>query len=135
MHTAPKHLGGRAWKVPGYKDMVELDGTLTNIMPFNQDKYVDPWEISNGVRGLNGIAHHVMYVGGVDQKGKAKDTRNEEQKRTMEIYTHYMIARHPTIQVLGHYQAPGARKACPSFDVPAWLRAIGVAEKNIYNSP
>lgn len=133
MHTNPKHLGGRGWNRPGYSDIVYLDGELVNIIPFNQDEQVDPWEISNGVRGINGNSRHVVYVGGVDESGeKPKDTRTKEQKSTLETYVKFMVLRHPHIQVLGHNQAPGASKACPSFDVPKWLESIGISEKNIY---
>jgi len=133
MHTAPKHLGGRGWNRPGYSDIIYLDGKLINIIPFNQDDQVDAWEISNGVRGLNGNARHVVYVGGVDKDGKKpKDTRTNEQESTLETYVKFMILRHPQIQVLGHYMAPGANKACPSFDVPEWLESIGVEAQNIF---
>ena len=133
MHTNPKHLGGRGWNRPGYADIIYLSGELINIIPFNQDDQVDPWEISNGVYGINGISRHVVYVGGVDEGGKKpKDTRTEEQKSTLETYVKFTLLRHPDIQVLGHNQAPGANKACPSFDVPKWLESIGVAKKNIY---
>ena len=46
-HTSPKHQGGRGWRRPGYSDIVYLDGSLVNILPFDQDDEVDAWEISN----------------------------------------------------------------------------------------
>ena len=132
-HTDPKEHGGRGWRRPGYSDMIYLDGSLVNIVPFNQDEQVDPWEITNGAKGINGISRHVVYVGGVDKGGKKpKDTRTEEQLSTLETYVKFMILRHPGIQVLGHNQAPGANKACPSFDVSKWLESIGILSKNIY---
>jgi len=132
-HTSPKHQGGRGWRRPGYSDIVYLDGSLVNILPFDQDDVVDAWEISNGAKGINGISRHVVYAGGVDKTGKkAKDTRTNEQKTTLETYIKFMLLRHPHIQILGHNQAPGANKACPSFDVPKWLKAIGIADKHIY---
>lgn len=135
MHTNPKHLGGRGWNRPGYADMVYLDGSLVNIIPFNQDDHVDPWEISNGAKGLNGISRHVVYVGGVDKTGKkAKDTRTKEQTGSLETYVKFTLLRHPDIEILGHHDAPGANKDCPSFDVDKWLKEIGVPEKNIYKA-
>ena len=134
-HTNPIHLGGRGWNRPGYSDLVELDGDLVSIIPFNTDDFVDQWEISNGVVGLNGNARHIVYAGGMDTENKKpKDTRTKEQLATLEVYVKYTIKRHPKILVLGHNEAPNANgKACPSFNVGEWLRSIGVAEANIYN--
>ncbi len=132
-HTNPRHLGGRGWNRPGYSDIIHLNGKLENIIPFDQDSYVDSWEISNGAKGINGISRHIVYTGGMDKDNKkAKDTRTEAQKVALETYVKYMVLRHPDIQVLGHNQAPGAIKDCPSFDVPKWLKSIGIGEKNIY---
>ena len=132
-HTSPKHKGGRGWNRPGYSDVVYLNGSLKNILQFNQDDIVDMWEISNGARGVNGISRHVVYTGGMDKSGKkAKDTRTDAQKQTLETYVKFTLLRHPNIQILGHNQVPNANKACPSFDVSAWLKSIGIADKNIY---
>jgi N-acetylmuramoyl-L-alanine amidase len=134
-HTLPVHLNGRGWNRPGYADLVYLNGELVNLIPFNTDDFVDLWEVSNGVQGLNGCSRHICYVGGADKDDPRKkvDTRTAEQKHTLEIYVKYTILRHPHIQVLGHRQAPNAKgKECPSFDVPTWLREINVPERNIY---
>lgn len=136
-HTSPVSQGGRGWTRPGYRDLIYLEGQLVNLVPFNTDDYVDPSEISNGAIGLNGIAGHVAYVGGMDQQNKLpKDTRTKGQLYTLEVYVKYTVMRHPLIEVLGHYQAPHAQgKACPSFNVPEWLRSIHIPELNIYSGP
>jgi N-acetylmuramoyl-L-alanine amidase len=123
-HTNPVHLGGRGWNRPGYADMIYLNGD-----------FVDQWEISNGVVGLNGNARHIVYAGGMDAENKKpKDTRTKEQLNTLEVYVKFMIKRHPKIVVLGQKEAPNANgKACPSFNVGEWLRSIGVPVANIYN--
>ncbi len=133
-HTAPKIQGGRAWKKPGYGDMIYLDGQLVNLVPFDTDDFIDLWEISNGVEGMNGNSRHIAYVGGMDKENKkAKDTRTHEQTMSLETYLKYMILRHPDIQIAGHNEVPNAKgKACPSFSVSEWCRSIGIAEKNIY---
>ena len=132
-HTSPKHKGGRGWRRPGYSDIIYLDGSLVNILPFNQDDEVDSWEISNGARGINGISRHVVYAGGLTKDTKkAKDTRTKEQLYTLNTYVRYMLLRYPHIQILGHNQV--ASKACPSFDVPVWLKSLGIADKHIYKS-
>src|SRR5688500_3165990 len=70
-HTAPPPKG-RGWKQVGYSDMIMLDGSLVNLVPYDEDNEVDKWEITNGVAGINSYSRHVVYVGGTDRQGKAK---------------------------------------------------------------
>ena len=70
-------------------------------------------------------SRHVVYVGGVAADGKTpKDTRTPAQKKAMEAYVKDFRRRFPSIPVVGHNQL--AAKACPSFDVQAWLKEIGI---------
>lgn len=131
LEVQPAHRRGRGWKQIGYRDIILLTmGLLINMVRHNDDDIVDPWEITNGVAGINDVSAHVVYVGGCDKDMNPKDTRTREQKETLKQYVRAFIARHPHIKVAGHNQF--AAKDCPSFDVPAWLRDIGVAEENIY---
>lgn len=130
------HLIERGWSRVGYSDMIHLDGGLENLVPFDQDDTVDHWEVTNGAKGFNGIARHVVYVGGSSSNMEPwmnayppKDTRTDQQLEALEIYVKYMVLRHPEIQVCGHNQL--SNKACPSFDVPVWLGNIGISGKNI----
>ncbi len=118
------HLKERGWSRVGYSDLIQTNGKLVNLIPFNQNDIVDNWEISNGAKGYNGVARHVVYAG-----GKGGDTRTRQQKNSLELYVKYMILRHPHIKVIGHNQV--STKTCPSFNVAFWLRSIGVSEKNI----
>lgn len=121
---------GRGWKQVGYSDMILLDGTLVNLVPYNQDDEVDRWEITNGVAGINGVSRHVVYVGGTYKNLKAKDTRTQAQLETLIQYVNETIDWHPNILIAGHNQF--SAKDCPSFNVPIWLDSIGVDPKNIY---
>ena len=106
-HTDPVSKGGRGWKQVGYTDMIHLDGKVERLVDNNEDEQVDPWEITNGAKGYNSTSRHVVYVGGVAADGKTDFHR-----------------RFPSIPVVGHNQL--AAKACPSFDVQAWLKEIGI---------
>lgn len=121
---------GRGWRVPGYSDMILANGALHNLRPYDDDDVVDPWEITNGVAGINDISRHVVYVGGCDKKNTPRDTRTQAQRETLALYVKRHVSRYPSIKVAGHNQF--ANKACPSFDVPAWLRSIGCPEQNIH---
>ena len=125
-------LQGRGWRRVGYRDMIMLDGTLLNLIPYKDDDVIDPWEISNGVAGINHEAAHVVYAGGRSSDNKKiKDTRTPKQTEVLTAYVKHLIKLVPDIQIGGHNQWD-SKKECPSFDVPEWLRAIGVDEKNIY---
>lgn len=122
---------GRGWSKPGYSKLIALDGSVSNMVSYNDDDYVDAWEISNGVAGINSVSRHFCYVGGLDYLAKkSEDTRTPEQLACLEALVKREIIKHPDIKVAGHNQF--AAKDCPSFDVPAWLRSIGVPEHNIY---
>ena len=123
-HTNPVSKGGRGWRVVGYTDMIHLDGSIERLVNNNEDANVDPWEITNGAKGYNSVSRHIVYVGGVDHRGKPKDTRTEAQKRAMAEYVKDFHRRFPEVKIIGHNEV--AAKACPSFEVQAWLKTIGI---------
>ena len=68
-HTSAPPVG-RGWKQVGYTDMIHLDGRVERLVDNNEDAQVDSWEITNGAKGYNTTARHVVYVGGVAADGK-----------------------------------------------------------------
>jgi N-acetylmuramoyl-L-alanine amidase len=131
MHTSKPPVG-RGWAQVGYADIIHQDGTVENLVPYDDDDIVQPREITNGAIGLNGKARHVSYIGGITSDGKrSKDTRTSEQANALKNYVYDFIAKYPSVKVLGHNQV--AAKACPCFDVPSWLISIGINKSNIYS--
>lgn len=124
-HTSPAPAG-RGWKQVGYTDLFHLDGSVERLVDNNEDMNVDPWEITNGAKGYNGVSRHVVYAGGCDKEMQPKDTRTEAQKEALKRYVLDFHARHPDVRIVGHNQL--AAKACPSFDVAQWLAAIGIKQ-------
>jgi len=112
----------RGFNTIGYHFVIMLDGDVEVGRNIEQ--------IGAHTQGQNTGSIGLCYVGGLDNRLNPKDTRNELQLRSMEAFVKEFIALYPNGEVAGHYAF--ANKACPSFDVPAWLRSIGVAEKNIY---
>ena len=123
-HTDPVSKGGRGWKQVGYTDMIHLDGRVERLVKNNEDANVDPWEITNGAKGYNAVSRHVVYVGGETAAHEPKDTRTVAQKEALKRYVLDFHKRFPKVKIIGHNQV--ANKACPSFDVPKWLKEIGI---------
>lgn len=125
-HTSPVSKGGRGWKQVGYADVIHLDGRVENLVPYDEDGTVDAWEVTNGASGFNQTSRHVVYVGGLGDDGKPKDTRTARQKKSLEVYVRAFLKAHPGAEVVGHRDLPDAKKACPSFDVKRWLKETGI---------
>lgn len=123
-HTSPVSAGGRGWKQVGYTDLVHLDGTVERLVDNNEDAWVDDWEITNGAAGYNSVSRHVVYAGGCDRSMKPKDTRTAAQRTALERYVKDFHRRFPDVRIVGHNEL--AAKACPSFDVQAWLESTGI---------
>ena len=124
-HTDPVSKGGRGWQQVGYTDMIHLDGRVERLVDNNEDHNVDPWEITNGAKGYNSVSRHVVYVGG-GTSPKGEDTRTEAQRRALADYVLRFHRKHPSVRIVGHNEL--AAKACPSFDVPAFLRELGIEQ-------
>lgn len=98
-----------------YHYVVEIDGTVVPTLP----------ETTRGahVGRANTGNLGICYVGGVDRKGNAKDTRTPAQRSALAKLVKRLQAKYPGIIVRGHRDWPGVNKACPSFDVSAWLKS------------
>lgn len=120
------------WSRTGYPDIIRLSGEVESLRPFNTDELVQEDEFTFGVKSktlLNRNSIHLAYMGGVDKYNVPKDTRTEGQKKSMRILIEHSLLRNPDLIIVGHNQVQ--KKACPSFDVPTYLRSIGVKERNI----
>lgn len=124
-HTDPVSKGGRGWRQVGYTDMIHLNGKVERLVDNNEDNNVDPWEITNGAKGYNSVSRHVVYVGG-GTSPEGEDTRTEAQRKALAEYVLNFHKEHPSVRIIGHNEIAG--KACPSFDVPEFLREIGIVQ-------
>lgn len=124
-HTDPVSKGGRGWKQVGYTDLIHLDGTVERLVGNNEDANVDSWEITNGAKGYNSVSRHIVYAGGCAKDGKTqKDTRTKAQRKAMAEYVRDFHRRFPDVKIIGHREL--AARACPSFDVQAWLKSMDI---------
>jgi hypothetical protein len=119
------------------RDVPASDIAKWDIARFGQESY-------HQIVTLDGVAHRrladtvkgahvggantgnigICYVGGVDKAGKPKDTRTPAQNAALAMLVESYRAAYPGIVVRGHREWPGVAKACPSFDVAAWLKTL-----------
>lgn len=122
------HLKERGWRQVGYTDMIHLDGRVERLVENNDDAYVDGWEITNGAMGHNSHSRHIVYVGGRARSGTlAKDTRTPEQVEALTRIIKKFNELAPNAKIIGHRDLNKA-KACPSFDVKAFVKEIGIKQ-------
>jgi len=99
----------RGWKCIGYHYVIDLDGTI--------EKGRNDNEIGSHCVGHNKNSIGVVYIGGLDKNGKAKDTRTEAQKEALWELLRVLLIKYPTANVYGHNEF--AKKDCPCFNVQA----------------
>lgn len=98
-----------------YHWVIELDGKMV--------RHLKDTERGAHVGGKNTGNIGICYVGGVDKNLQPKDTRTEAQKTSLRTLIRTYQERYPGIVIRGHRDWPGVNKACPSFDVPDWVKA------------
>ena len=70
-------------------------------------------------RHYNHCSLGIVYEGGLDESGKACDTRTPEQKQTLLTLLRSLRYDYPDAEILGHRDLPWVTKECPCFDVKA----------------
>ncbi|MBB3020627.1 N-acetyl-anhydromuramyl-L-alanine amidase AmpD [Microvirga lupini] len=112
----------------GYHKLVHLDGSISDGRPESQ--------VGAHVSGHNTGTIGYSYVGGLDAKGKPKDTRTPEQMQTMIRLTREAAAKYALRAVVGHrdlspdLDADGMIephewvKVCPCFNAIAEYGAL-----------
>lgn len=101
-----------------YHWVVELDGNKVQTLKDDQ--------LGAHVGGHNTGNIGVCYIGGVcADNATPKDTRTDAQKKSLLDVINIYKQRYPGIIIQGHRDWPGVAKACPSFDVRAWLKEVG----------
>jgi N-acetylmuramoyl-L-alanine amidase len=106
------------WKSPGYHLLIETNGTIHRLLPFDG--------VANGVKGFNNHSVHISYIGGITKEGKPIDNRTAAQKEAILLCIKEVIewSENKCLIIQGHRDFPNANKACPCFDAKAEYRGI-----------
>ena len=97
----------RGFRTIGYHYLVYLDGT---VVRGRREE-----EIGAHCLGQNTGSIGVCYVGGLDSRGKPKDTRTAAQRVALRHLVEGLQRRYPHATLHGHNEF--AAKACPCFKI------------------
>ena len=111
-HTGSKADGHRGWKHAGYHKVIEIDGQVKDLVPLDDDAFIEPWEIANGARGHNQSSIHICLIG--------KDAFTRAQWDALHKLTAEIGFIHPDITLHGHNEF-NQDKDCPGFEVFQWM--------------
>ena len=98
----------KGWSDIGYHYLIGLNGECWEGRNVNL--------IGAHCEGHNSNSIGVCYVGGVDKKMQAKDTRTEKQKYALVSLLKDLRKLYPKAKIYGHRDFDKKGKACPSFD-------------------
>ena len=97
----------RGWSDVGYHFIIYIDGSVHSGR--------DVSKTGAHVAGHNATTIGVVYVGGTDAAGKAKDTMNAAQETAFVNLVKHLRDEYGPLTLHGHNEY--AAKACPSFKV------------------
>ena len=111
------------WFMIGYHNVIRRNGTIEAGRPLDRP--------GAHAQGFNEISLGVCLVGGVKSLPEAEPENNftAEQFNSLEQLLRQWKHMHPQAQIVGHSSLPSPHarlKACPSFDVQAWLKTVGL---------
>ena len=92
---------------PSYHYYIRMDGEVVPILPEN-------------VRGAHAKHYNhcslgIVYEGGLDEKGRAADTRTAAQKASLWSLLKELAEEYPGARIVGHCELPHVAKSCPNF--------------------
>lgn len=104
----------RGWSDIGYHWVVYLDGMIVKGRPESQP--------GAHVAGFNTGSIGIVYVGGLDKDGKAKDTRTPEQKLALALIAREVHSRYPDAKFMGHRDCSPDKDGDGKVEKHEWLK-------------
>ena len=116
----------RGWKKIGYNFVLRRTGKLETGRGIDEvgAHAVGPapeGETGNNWWNENAIA--ICWEGGVDEDNLGpEDNRTPEQVAGLIAFIKFAKSMYPDLKVIGHRDVPNVKKACPCFDVAAFVK-------------
>ena len=103
----------QGWLDVGYHYIIRRDGTVETGRPHDV--------VGSHVKGHNFESVGICMVGGIDDAGEPQDNFTGTQWVALKALVHEVSTNlYPSAHVVGHRDLDSG-KACPSFNVAAWL--------------
>ncbi len=108
----------RGWRGIGYHYVIRRDGKIEKGRPIG--------EVGAHATGFNQSSIGICLVGGIDDTGKPESNYTPAQWNALKELVSTLKAAYniPSKNIIGHNQV--SNKACPCFNVPAWVRENGL---------
>ena len=103
------HVKGRGWSDIGYHYVIGLDGAIEYGREVSRS--------GAHTKGENETSIGICYIGGLNDKSRAKDTRTEAQKTALIKILKTLTHIYPDATIHSHFEF--ANKACPCFNAGA----------------
>ena len=107
----------RGFLMIGYHYVIKTDGAI--------EPGRDADSIGAHVEGYNANSIGICLVGGVNKLNVPTDNFTQAQMVSLLTLLKELRTKHPLAVIQGHRDFPNVAKACPSFDVRAWLKTVG----------
>ena len=92
---------------PSYHYYIRRNGAIVPILPENVR--------GAHARHYNSCSLGICYEGGLDEKGRAADTRTPAQRAALIALLRSLKLDYPNVEIVGHCELEGVHKDCPSF--------------------
>lgn len=108
--------GNARFGQPSYHYYIRRNGAIVPILPENVR--------GAHARHYNSCSLGICYEGGLDEKGRATDTRTEAQKAAMFALLKDLTAEYPNARIIGHNELPHVAKRCPCFTASTYYASL-----------
>ena len=104
----------RGFNGPGYHFYIRKDGRIVSTRPVEK--------IGAHAKGHNATSIGICYEGGLDARGRPKDTRTEWQAHSMRVLVKTLLKQYPGSRVCGHRDLSPDLNANGEIEPEEWIK-------------
>lgn len=104
----------RGFNGPGYHFYIRKDGRIVSTRPVEK--------IGAHAKGHNATSIGICYEGGLDARGRPKDTRTEWQVHSMRVLVKTLLKQYPGSRVCGHRDLSPDLNANGEIEPEEWIK-------------